>query len=1194
MKSLYYCLISLLLIPVCLRSQSILVYGPAGDNLTFKENKGQWNKQVLLATNLHDGNVYFCKNNFTYLLADSGDMNRLRQQLHHMYTYKPQLNQIIHLQAFRTTFVNSNPDCRIAGGERVAGYDNYFIGNDHGKWASGVSSYHNISYLGLYSNIDLEVASTGTNLKYSFVVKPGGNTADIRISYNGVEGMLLENGNLRIKTSIGELLDTRPDAYQLVDGEKRPVNCEFGLTDTVVTFNFPDGYDQHEALVIDPVLVFSTYSGSTADNFGYSATYDSRGNVYVAGTVFQFGQFPVTTGAFQTSWAGGVGFGYTGDFDGTGTDIGITKYDSSGTQRIYSTYLGGNADELPHSLVVNSNDELYVFGTTSSSNFPVTSGAFDTVFKGGPDPGIFYGLGVHYAAGSDLFVTRFNQTGTGLIASTYIGGSDNDGLTYPEYQGLNYNYADEVRGEINIDANDNVYVGTCTRSTDFPVTTGAFQTHNAGATDGVTMKMSPDLTTMLWGTYVGGSDDDAIYSLSFGTGGDLYVAGGTQSTDLPVPANALEPHYNGGRADGWVAHLSASGSTLEQATYWGAPNYEQIYCVKSDKANNVYVYGQADSSDSIFIHNAVYHKVNGGEFITKFTPTLDSVIWSTSFGRGVAQPDISPTAFLVDLCNNVYLSGWGSNFSLPPISEIGAPALSTCGLDITSDAVQPNTDCQDFYVMVLKDDASALVYATYFGASNNEEHVDGGTSRFDKKGIIYQAVCAGCGGLSSFPTTPGAVSRVNGSPNCNNAVFKLDLQLPIVVADFNIPNIICAPDTLPFENLSKIVSQPTYSWSFGDGDTSSAASPAYTYTKNGLYTITLIVTDPASCNGADTFSKQVLVISPSTADTLPSLITCLGQGVQIGIAPGSDSNTYSWSPPATLTKGNVSNPVAFPPVSTTYRLILSNGTCTDTIYQTVLVYKDAPSVTGANVLCPYDTAQLSVTDTSRQKLSYSWQPSSEIISGANTSAPIVSPAGSTTFFVSITNQVGCVYSDSIRVKVLSPVSNSYATAKPDTILYGDTSQLNLFLPTGVTSYQWIPDSSLSATNILNPVAYPKQTTEYFIQVTDSTGCLKSDTVIVYVVHTPCAGATIWVPNAFTPGNTENNMLYVRGYGINNLNFSVYDRWGQKVFETTDQSKGWDGTYKGKKLDSAVFGYYVVGNCASGAKFFKKGNVTLLR
>ena len=155
MKHLYFYLLLILLVPTCLHSQTILVYEPASENLTFKENKGQCNKQVLMMTNIHDGSVYFCKNNFTYLLADSGDMNRLRQQLHHLYTYQPQINQTIHLQAFRTTFVNSNPDCTVTGAEKVGGYDNYFLGNDRSKWASGVSSYHNFSYSGLYNNVDL-------------------------------------------------------------------------------------------------------------------------------------------------------------------------------------------------------------------------------------------------------------------------------------------------------------------------------------------------------------------------------------------------------------------------------------------------------------------------------------------------------------------------------------------------------------------------------------------------------------------------------------------------------------------------------------------------------------------------------------------------------------------------------------------------------------------------------------------------------------------------------------------------------------------------------------------------------------------------------------------------------------------------------------------------------------------------------
>ena len=224
------------------------------------------------------------------------------------------------------------------------------------------------------------------------------------------------------------------------------------------------------------------------------------------------------------------------------------------------------------------------------------------------------------------------------------------------------------------------------------------------------------------------------------------------------------------------------------------------------------------------------------------------------------------------------------------------------------------------------------------------------------------------------PTTPGAVSRINGSPNCNNAVFKLDLQLPIVVADFiRRRKRYARRSTLAFTNLSKTISQATYSWSFGDGGTSTAVNPTHTYIGKGTFNVTLIVTDPGSCNGADTITKQVMAISPDANDTLPTLdYLCLGQGIQIGIATGNDSDTYSWSPSTGLSQTNVSNPVASPQDSTTYRLLYFNGMCTDTVFQTVLVYKDAPAVTGGNILCPYDTIQLSVTDTSTQKLTYAY------------------------------------------------------------------------------------------------------------------------------------------------------------------------------------------------------------------------------
>jgi len=524
----------------------------SGGALSFKENKNQWDSRILFETEMHNGSIFLCKSNLTFILLDSSDMNRMRAS-HHPHMYNPNLDLNIHGHAFRQNFVGTNPDCKLTGGEKLTEYFNYFIGKDPAHWASRVGGYKQVVYNNIYPNINLDVTSVDVSPKYNFIVKPGANTSDIVMNYDGLDGISIINNDLVLRTSVGDVIDSRPYAYQVINGEKKEVPCDFLLTGGNVSFVFRDGYDKKVDLVIDPVLIFSTFSGSTTDNFGYSATYDSKGNAYAAGTAFFYaGQsYPVTLGAFQTSWAGGVGFGHLGQFDGTGTDVSITKYDSAGTTRIYSTYLGGDHDELPHSLIVNSNDELFVLGTTASDNFPVTHGAYDTTFNGGVDPGVFNGIGIHYSTGCDIFVTRFNSTGTALLGSTYLGGSDNDGIAYPEYQGLNYNYADEVRGEINIDNNGNVYIASCTRSANFPVTPGAYQTTIGGATDGVLVKMNSGLTSIIWSTFLGGKEDDAIHSMDFDQNGDIFVAGGTISDDFPHTNGVVQDTNRGGRAEGF-------------------------------------------------------------------------------------------------------------------------------------------------------------------------------------------------------------------------------------------------------------------------------------------------------------------------------------------------------------------------------------------------------------------------------------------------------------------------------------------------------------------------------------------------------------------------------------------------------------------------------------------------------------------
>ena len=1170
----------------------------ACNQLVFKENKGQWNKNILYKTEMHYANVFFERGGITYELMDTADLKHYRSEHPLQIEYKLNEDRLIHGHAFRSTFVGANPNAERIGAEKLDEYFNYFVGKDQSKWASHVNAYHQITYSNIYAGVDLFLHSEGANLKYDWIIKGSTNitSAPIHIRYDGADKVSLNDNKLVIKTSVGTLVESEPYAYQEINGKRQQVPCAYQMSEGVISFDLPQGWDHTHDLIIDPTLIFSTYSGSTADNFGYTATYDSKGNAYSSGSVFSLG-YPTTLGAFQAFWGGGWGFYHDSLYlDGSGTDVSITKYTSDGTSRLYSTYLGGRGDELPHSLIVNSNDELFVFGTTASNNFPTTHGAYDTVFNGGTDPGLFNGIGVHYIAGSDIFVTHFTQDGSALIGSTYIGGTANDGLNYPEYQDLHYQYADEVRGAIDMDANDNVYIASCTRSQDFPTTPGAYQTIFNGEMDGVVFKMDNYLTTLIWSSYLGGNKKTACYSLTLDNVGNVFVCGGTQSDSFPTTTGTYQPLTHGGQAEGFISLFNRNGNSLIRSTLFGTPSYDQLFFVQTDRLNNVYVLGETTDTSTYFSYNATYNIPKSGQYISKFNYALDTLIWSTRFGTGIGRPDISPTAFLVDVCRSLYVAGWGSDFHR--LYGFG-PSLSTAGMYVTPDAYQLHTDSNDFYVMVMKDDASAITYATYFGSPISEDHVDGGTSRFDKKGVIYESVCAGCGGNSAFPTYPAnVVSHTNNSQNCNNAIFKLDLNLPLVIADFTNPPSVCDTFNYQFINNSKIIDTPNtvVYWNFGDGTTSNQLNPFHAYTAPGIYTITLIIADATSCNGSDTVKKQVTIRGNDSTTILPPLSACLGNSIQIGIPPLNDTSlTYQWFPSAGLSNVNITNPYVSPTQTTNYELVVTKGNCHTIYKQEVGVNKDSLLIKGNNVLCPNDTIELFAKDTANRTMSYTWTPSSDIVSGGNTDSPFVKPPSNTMFHVTATDlSTGCVYKDSINVNVVSSLQYVLATATPDTINYGDTSQLNVIY-TQATSLYWNPDSTISSTVIQDPLAFPRTPTTYTVNVTDNNGCKLKKEVTVYIRYTPCKSSNLYVPNAFSPNNDgKNDKLYVRGNFIQEMYFTVYDRWGQKMFETRDQNTGWDGTYKGRKLDPAVFGWYIEGTCEVGEKFFKKGNVTLLR
>ncbi|MBU0763439.1 MAG: PKD domain-containing protein, partial [Bacteroidetes bacterium] len=1084
-----------------------MTFSFAQRNLEFIENKGQWPDNVLYRCHIPAGDLFLEKNSFTYNFADESDIGH--SHAHHDF-HGSDHDGIIHFHAYKVRFTGSLPSVSIRAENPATDYHNYFRGNDPSKWASHVKKFRDITYTGLYTGIDLHLyTDPQKGLKYDFLVQAGSDPGNIVMEYTGPDDIRLEDGNLEIITSVNKIIEYKPFAYQTVDGHEVQIACEFGLEGKTVTFHFPYGFTTSEDLIIDPVLIFATYTGSSVDNWGFTATFDLDGNVFSGGIVEDFG-YPVSPGAYQTNFGGG------------NWDVGIIKYTEDGSTRMYATYLGGTGCEMPHSLVVNASNELLIFGTTGSSNFPVSANAYKPYFTGGINT--TYDNMIIFPQGIDIYISKLSADGSNLLSSTYIGGTHNDGLNYKPYinfdanilmhgnDSLYHNYADGARGEIITDGKNHVFVATTTFSTDFPVVS-AFQPNSGGKQEGIVFKFDSDLSTLLWSSYIGGSQDDAIYSLDTDEDGDVYIAGGTASANFPVTAGAYQTTYQGGTTDGFVAHISNDGSSLISCSFFGSSAYDQAYFVRTDRFKKVYIVGQTEASGSTLVYNAAYNHPGSGQFITKFENGLDQLVWSTVFGTGSGKPNISLTAFTVDVCDRIYLSGWGREWAYSSGYDWNTIS-GTKNMEVTGDAYQSNTDGQDFYIMVLKDDASGIDYASFFGEQyysscgySGHDHVDGGTSRFDKRGHIYQSVCASCGSCNQFPTTPGAWSEINGAAapgnNCNNAVFSFSFMDDFCIADFDQPPVACVPYTVNFNNNS--INATSYYWDFGDNTSSSDTEPIHVYTEPGTYTITLIGYNSQTCNQNDTIVRQIQVLSNSV-DTLSEFLICPDESVMIGVPPSADPNvTYLWSPSTGLSSTTQSNPYAFPSVTTTYLLVVHAGSnCYDSLYQTVNVLPDNLDVTAETdtTVCEGEIVTLNAYAT-ENVLSYIWStvpnPSTPINPDPNVGAFTVTVTDNITYYIRVNGEnCGAFDTASVHLSVWQVGMN----INPDTMIcLGDTIQLAAMntVPGDVLTYNWSPAGSIiSGNQDATPIVAPADNTTYTVDAENQHGCEVSGSVTVNV------------------------------------------------------------------------------------------------
>ena len=811
--------------------------------LGFEKNKGQWPQQVEYKADLGSGRRLFLeKNKFTYVIYNPDDLYREHENEHENKNTK---ENKLKVHAFEMCFLNTSQTCELQGDLINSYHYNYFIGNDPSKWAVDVPVYKTLTYKNLYSGIDLVAYESENNFKYDYILKAGVDAQTIQLKFNGADKLEIKNNNLYILTSVGEMVESVPYAFQVIDGKEIKVACGYKLEKDgkTVSFYLPEGYDKRYELIIDPVLVASTYSGSNASTFGHCATYDLSGNIYTGGRCFGVG-YPASTGAIQIAFGGGV-------------DIAISKLNPSGTALLYATYLGGSSTDYPHSLFVNTSNELFVYGSTTSTNYPTSTGCYDNSFNGQ----------------SDMIVSKLNATGNVLSGSTYIGGAANDGIN----NNAIYNYGDTYRGEIVISASGDVFITATTASNDFPVTAGAYDMTYNGLQDAVVLKMNNGLTSLIWATYLGGTLDETGCGIRLNSSGEIYVVGLTKGSGFPTVAGALHATYMGGLYDGYLTRLNSAGTTLINSTFIGTSTKDIAYFVDIDINNEIYVYGISDGV--MPITTGVYSNAGSINYLNKLNASLSSIIYATVVGNGT-HSNFSPSALLVDVCQNVYLAGWGSNNGYP----------------VTTTATQFTTSGSCFHIMALSQNATSLLYGSFFGL--NGDHVDGGTSRFDPTGKVYQAVCS-CS--AAFPTLPGAFSPTKLSNACDIVVFKIDFQVNCNPLLMNTSICYGAIATINIVNVNTLTNP---SFSIQPGGLVST-TPVFTVSPSVTTTYTVYITGTTSFSSIVTntgISTVAVAPAPVVAPTLTQAsCTNSNNAFNLGLSfmPATASSTsYSinWSP----------------------------------------------------------------------------------------------------------------------------------------------------------------------------------------------------------------------------------------------------------------------------------------------------------
>ncbi|MBI3193553.1 MAG: SBBP repeat-containing protein [Ignavibacteriae bacterium] len=685
--------------------------------LLFEENKGQTDGRVkFLARSAGGVTYFFTEEGVTMMLTNTSALtaNLRRDQSgfsNEEFLQPSNTEPQTSTHVLKAKFVGGNTHPSIVAEDAMTSTSNYFIGNNRNEWKTNIPNFGRIRYKEVYPGIDVVYYGNGEQLEYDLIVQPGADPSIIRIHYEGIGNPLaLQNdGDIAITTNVGMMEEKKPYAYQEYKqsgGQSRNVvAAEWTLLDNS-TMSFALGaYDRNRTLCIDPLL-FSTFVGtSTIDETMYNIDLDNENNIYVSGRT-RASDFPVTPGAYDEG-------------ANLSDDVVVMKFETTNYSLVYSTYIGGSGSDHVRTIYATANHSVIISGLTNSTNFP-TQNSYQSTNHGA----------------NDFFITRLNASGTGLTYSTYVGGSDYEGIGSPTRS-------------LAVDTDENVYIVGETKSSDFPATVVV---GSGGDYDAFVFKLNATGSQRMYGTRLGGTDVDWALAIVLDGNNHAVITGDTRSANFPTTLNAYDRLHSGVR-DIFISKIDDSGN-IEYSTFLGGTSDERGRAISLDSDGNVYVSGWTTSIDFPHTTGAYDENHNGSMdvFISKLNSTLSTLVSSTFYGGG---SDDYVNDMLVDANKNVYLCG----VTLSPDLPTTPTAFS-----------QTFSEVEDVLLAIFKPALDTLAYGSFLGGNNLDE---GYAIRLTQQHHLWIV------GRTASPDYPVTLNAFDSTYSGNQDMFITELELPV-------------------------------------------------------------------------------------------------------------------------------------------------------------------------------------------------------------------------------------------------------------------------------------------------------------------------------------------------------------------------------------------------------------------------------